>query len=124
LEEIKDQRKAQDTSEDENSEDLNRYYEHLESSLKRIHELVDSFKAQIRNPDQNTTTSSLGEAYIYTITVIKTQFRPQGINAKINFSFDENLQNIEIGISRLNLVHILYNFIKNSVENLLKHNIE
>ncbi len=101
-----------------------RYLDQIDINIKRSYGLITSMLAQIKNPDSDSDVESslVMDAYSYTLQLLKSQFADQGIE-KIEFYIDPSLHNTEIPMPRADLIHIFYNVIKNSIENLLDNNI-
>ncbi len=112
--------KELETTQKENS---SKYHQAIEFSLNRSLELLDSLRAKMKNPDNNSSSSSLKEAWNYTLEILKIELRRDGF-LNITFLYDELLEDTYLSLSRVDLIHILYNTIKNASVNLLKNSIK
>ncbi len=99
------------------------FLEQAQFNLRRINEMIEGVKFTLKNPRGRELDSSLFDAYSYTIQLLKTHFDSNDID-RIEFQFDSGLVSTKCHISHSNLVHLFYNTMKNSVDNLLGHGIE
>lgn len=102
----------------EKSTEKNKYLEHLLINSERSIELIQSLKALLKNPISTNTNSKPSMAHSYVLRILQAELRDEVINPT-NFSFDKNLEEIKLNISQRDLVHIIYNLYKNSVENII-----
>ncbi|MBF0315222.1 MAG: HAMP domain-containing histidine kinase [Oligoflexia bacterium] len=104
--------------------DMQDYIQHMDVNLQQALALVSAFKAHLKNPEEGSGKScNLYEAYCYTVRLLKSQYAFRK-GDEILFSFDEAAKTLCLKISRTSMVHILYNLMKNSVENLVANGIE
>lgn len=100
------------------------YLEQMDINSQRATELIDSLRLYLRNPDHNKgQISNVPEAFVTVNHLLLAQAQNESLN-KINFVIDEALQNISFDIPMSDLIHILYNLTKNSVQNFSDHKME
>ena len=104
-------------------EEMEDYLAQAKFNLQRVQEMVDSIKYAAKNPYGKERETMLFEAYSYSLQLLKTHYGPREIDS-ICFYFDPKLVSAKLQISHTNLVHLLYNTLKNAVANLLQHQIE
>ncbi|MEW6055683.1 MAG: HAMP domain-containing sensor histidine kinase [Bdellovibrionota bacterium] len=100
-----------------------RFLQQLSTNTDRALELVTSLRAYLKNPDSKLQEASLVEAHRYVLQLLNTQYRRHGFNERMTFDLDPKLNDVVLGISRIDLVHILDNLYKNSVQNILDNAI-
>lgn len=98
------------------------YLAQAKFNLLRVKEMVDSVKYAAKNPQGQEKEAGLFESYSYALQLLKTHFSP-GEMEGIVFYYDPKLVSAKAIISHTNLVHMLYNTMKNSVINLITHKI-
>jgi len=98
------------------------YIEELTTNTQRAVELVKSLRSYLRAPSSSVKSSRFIEAHEHVLKLLKTQFFQLGFS-NVKISTDDAVSQICFSINTPDLVHILYNLYKNSVENLLRNNI-
>jgi signal transduction histidine kinase len=97
-----------------------KYVDNLIANTGRAIDLVNSIKAFLKNPARDHSGVVFGQAHGYVLRLLATQFSQSGF-AQVRFSLAPELEGLSLAISRSDLIHVLYNLYKNSVENFLAH---
>ena len=104
-----------------NFQKLNSY---MKLNLDRAQDLIESLRASLKNPAASNNASQLSSSFLeshrYVQQILETQFRSPNGMERIKFDISEDMKNISLGMSRLDLTHILYNLYKNSIQNILE----
>ncbi len=109
----------------ENPERLNsrKYLEQLTLNTDRCVELIKSLRAYLKEPEVRKSSVLFGETHDYVLRLMKTQFQNQGFE-KIRFVLEPALLEVRFAVAHVDMVHILYNLYKNSIENFIAHGNE
>lgn len=100
-----------------------RYRKQLSANVSRAIELINSLRAYLKNPTGPSTGTVFLEAHEYVVQLIRTRYRGKTLVNHVQFSLDPRLEGLTLSISRIELVHILDNLYKNSIENMLSNDI-
>ncbi|MEK6704513.1 MAG: HAMP domain-containing sensor histidine kinase [Bdellovibrionota bacterium] len=96
--------------------------EHLTTNIDRAIELVTSLRARLKNPDIAQESTRLTDAHRHVVRLLDIQYH-QGHLSQIVFEIDNILDTITVKIPRADLMHILDNLYRNSIDNLLKNQV-
>lgn len=99
------------------------YIERVAFNLDRAMLLVGSLRARLKNPITDSAQSFFLESHEHVLRMLTLQYLEKGIK-KIHFQIDPKLLGLKLAISQVDLIHILDNLYRNSVENLLHNGIE
>lgn len=99
------------------------YLSQLSENIKRSVELVNTLRAYLKNPKKVGNSTSFEEAYEHALKLLKMQYLKQSYE-KVLLHVDEDTMKLRISLSRMDLIHILYNLYKNSLDNLIENNIK
>lgn len=100
-----------------------RFLKQLGMNTDQMLELVNTLRAHLRNPDQKIASCYFGDAHHYVVRLLETQFHRKDTD-KICFFIDPQLHSANIKLARVDLIHILQNLYKNSIENLLNNDVK
>ncbi len=99
-----------------------RYNEQLRVNAERAVQLISSLRAYLKNPDSDQKGSSYVEVHEYVLRLLKTQFKSEGFE-RVKFTVDSFLDGVRFSMSRVDLIHVVHNLYKNSVENMLRSQV-
>lgn len=100
-----------------------RYLGQLSTNLGRAIELITSLRARVKNPSSNVAGVKFFDAHHHVLRLLETQFASLGYKS-IFFQVDPRLENSQFDLQRVDLIHILDNLYRNSVQNLLTNAVE
>jgi signal transduction histidine kinase len=107
--------------EPEKSKDT-RYMLHLAENLNRVLDLIDSLRARLKDSNKNQGGVSVQEAHSHVVRLLETQYSSSKEFNRIKFEVDPDLQNLHLPMSRVDLIHIIDNIYRNSIENMMAQN--
>lgn len=93
------------------------YLHHLVSSLSRAVEQTTSLRSRIRNPESGGKAVLFGEAHENVLKLLKARM-DLGDFAQVRFTIENDLANANLGIPRVDLIHILDNLYRYMIEAL------
>ncbi len=96
------------------------YLEKLSANFNRIQQLVTSLKTHGKNPSIAHSETNFMEAHQNVMKLLELQFGPEDFK-KARFTCSPELASLTVKIAPLDLVHILDNLYRNSLENLFSH---
>ncbi len=99
-----------------------KYVDNLITNTSRAIDLVNSIKAFLKNPVPTKNEVIFGQAHGYVLRLLSTQFS-QTEYPEVRFELSPELSPLSLALARSDLIHILYNIYKNSIENFLAHAI-
>lgn len=97
------------------------YLFQLETNVSQLLRLMDSLRARLKNANPEAVASFL-EAHAHTVRVLRTQYAANRFDS-ISFDIGADLEDLRLSVSRADLIHILENLYRNSVENLLANGV-
>ncbi len=100
-----------------------KYLEMLERNVGRTEELVQALRARLKPTTECAAITSFNEAHKNVLTLLATQYRTKRFDS-ITFNVSPELNSLFVQASKIDLIHILDNLYRNSVENLLNNKIE
>lgn len=101
--------------------ELQKYYQQLDINTQRSLELVDAIRKYIREPSGGSKlASSFSEVHQSVCILLATHFQPVEFRS-IRIQLEDSLLAApSLAISQSDLIHVLYNIYRNSIENMLK----
>ncbi len=100
------------------------YFNQIEINAKRAAELVGSLRTYLRNADSSVQQeTSFATAHQAVLLLLRTQFMGKEFS-QIVFHIEKSALNLKFSVSQSDLIHILYNLYKNSLENFIKNAID
>lgn len=96
-----------------------RYIKQLVLNGERALELVSSLRAYLKNPVSESLSTPYRNAHEHVVRLLDTQFRATQ-SEQVEFHVDPNMWDIRFRLSSADLIHLLFNFFKNSIENYLE----
>lgn len=98
------------------------YIKQMKTASSRAVDLINGLKNYLENPLENSDSCSFLKVHNYVLRLMKVQFYKLDFS-RVKIHFDSALEETMLKISRMNLIHVLYNLYKNSFNNLLNHKI-
>ncbi|MBI3544182.1 MAG: HAMP domain-containing histidine kinase [Deltaproteobacteria bacterium] len=112
---------ASELAEKPELKDHENYLRMLSLNTNRALDLVDSLKAYLKDPKARSGVASLSETFRYVTQILCTQFRKDGVERGVRFELAPEAALLELALPRGDLIQILENLFRNSIENLLDH---
>jgi signal transduction histidine kinase len=100
-----------------------RFRQRLAVATQRALDLVGSLRAYLASPATPEAGSLFSEAQEEVLRFLEAQFHAKGF-ARLRVTVDPALGKVKIRMRKPALVHVLFNVLANSVENLLSHSID
>ena len=100
-----------------------RYTNFLANNVKKATDLVNALRARLKNTEENRTSAEITEAHGHVVMLLKTQFATENFNFKQCFKLSDNLNGLRLKISQMDLIHILDNLYRNSIQNLIESQV-
>jgi signal transduction histidine kinase len=98
------------------------YLAQLKRNRDRAVDLVNSWKAYLRNPATEPLGTDFHQAYRHALQLLSVRFLPRDLS-RVRFEADPRLKGLLLGVSQSDLIHILSHLLANSVHNLLTHQV-
>lgn len=95
-----------------------KYIQMILTNTERANDLILALRARLRNESSSTIGSGFVEAHHHTLNVLKTQFSKLDFD-RVRITLDPGVENLILGVSRVDLIHILDNLYKNSLRNMI-----
>jgi signal transduction histidine kinase len=99
-----------------------RYVEQLQQNIQRALDLIQSWRAYLKNQKTNEQNAGLDDAFSHVKKLLATQIEPFQYNS-VRLEFDAKLKSVSLKIPRAELIHILVNLLSNSFNNLIQNQI-
>jgi len=98
------------------------YLNQLTQNVESCENLINSLRARFKNKVEEKSNASFMEVHAYVVPLLKTQFHTEQFQS-ISFEVDPVLNSFSFDLPQIDLVHILDNLYRNSVENLLGNSV-
>lgn len=98
------------------------YVLHLSTNVSRVLDLIDSLRARLKNSNVESLQTNFIDAHQHVLRILSTQYTANQFQS-IEFNLDSNLRDLKLKLSRVDLIHILENLYRNSIENFLSHSV-
>lgn len=99
-----------------------KYIDMLERNINRTEELTRALRARLKPSSQCAPAANFDEAHSNVVVLLTTQYRTQNFNS-IKFNVSSEIRCLHFEASKIDLIHILDNLYRNSVDNLLRNKI-
>ncbi|MCM2324196.1 MAG: HAMP domain-containing histidine kinase [Oligoflexia bacterium] len=99
-----------------------KYLDHLAANVERAVELVTSLRARLKNPEENPSGTTYFDAHVHVVRLLGTQFAAPAFQ-QLGLELDPAVRDLKFRIQRVDLIQILDNLYRNSVQNLLANRI-
>jgi signal transduction histidine kinase len=98
------------------------YVRQLSENVDKAVKMIRSLRAHLADSAPGITSVDYGTSHLHVFQLLEAQFRDQGLE-NIRFTIDPALMTMRLKITKVDLIHVIFNLIKNSVENLLKNQV-
>jgi signal transduction histidine kinase len=101
------------------------FCDHLLKNIEHAKNLLFSYDGFLRNPkDPAHTGATIALAHQQAKDILNSQFFRHSLMQEIRFTLDPELADIPLAIGPADLLHVIYNLYKNSIEYLIQHPME
>ncbi len=100
-----------------------KYVQMILTNSERANDLILGLRARLRNESSSSLSCHFAEAHHHALNVLKTQFSKTEFD-RVQIVLEPEASNLEVGISRVDLIHILDNLYKNSLGNMIVFHVE
>jgi signal transduction histidine kinase len=104
------------------SSKLQAFIERISVNLGRAIELIASLRAKLKNSSNRPSETSFLNAHQHVARLFRLQFSQFDFN-QLQFVLDPRLSNVNLILPSTDLIHILDNIYRNSIEDFLKYSI-
>lgn len=95
------------------------YIKQFDMGLSRSLDLVGSLRSYLKNPVERPEDCSFLEVHSYVLRLLEAQ-KSQFDFSRGKIKLDRQVEELSLKISRMNLIHILYNLYRHVLDSLLK----
>ncbi|MGE0616971.1 MAG: ATP-binding protein, partial [Bacteriovoracia bacterium] len=96
------------------------YLERMRGNMDRATELLTSLMASLKNPGDDLGYASFETAHHHVVTLLALQFKKSDF-MQVRFPLDPALHSVRVSMPQIDLIHILDNLYRNSIEDFLRH---
>lgn len=98
------------------------YLNHLSANVQKAADLVTSLRARLKNPEENPVGVTYFDAHVHVLRLLEAQFAPKEF-LQVAIDLDPAVRDLSFRIQRVDLIQILDNLYRNSIQNLLSNRI-
>ena len=97
-----------------------RYVSQLRGNAQRAVELIDSLRAYLKGPRREDHGTAFWKCHHNVLRILRVQYEQNAFDA-VTFEVKGDASEVSIAIPRQDLIHVLMNIYKNSVDNMISH---